>query len=130
MDLQLDEKEILVTGASRGLGFATARCLAQEGARVVINGRSETKLREAVSTLKDESGGDVRGFSGDVTEKHFPEKLVAQAAEVQGGVDTLITNAGGPPPGPFAPPIPRLRQPPAGSVLTITPYAVQQPVPN
>ena len=153
MDLQLDEKKILVTGASRGLGFATARCLAQEGARVVINGRSETKLREAVSTLKDESGGDVRGFSGDVTDKHFPEKLVAQAAEVLGGVDILITNAGGPPPGSFESfdeatweqaielsfmshvrliraALPHLRKSPAASVLTITSYSVRQPVPN
>ena len=153
MDLQLDGMIALVTGASRGLGFATARCLAQEGARVIINGRSETKLREAVSTLKNDTGGDVRGFSGDVTDNHFPEKLIAQAAEALGGLDILITNAGGPPPGSFESfdeatwdqaielsfmshvrliraALPYLRKSTSASVLTITSYSVRQPVPN
>lgn len=120
---------------------------------MVINGRNEAMLGEAVSTLKDDTGGDVRGFHGDVTEKNIPGQLIAQAAEALGGLDILITNAGGPPPENFESfdeaaweqaielsfmshvrliraALPHLRKSIAASVLTITSYSVRQPIPN
>ena len=153
MDLQLDGKRALVTGASRGLGYATARCLVKEGARVIINGRSEERLQESVSALKDESGSDVGGISGDLTETHIPGQLIEQTAEALGGLDILITNAGGPPAGSFESfdeatwekaielsfmshvrliraALPHMRTSNTASVLTITSYSVRQPIPN
>jgi len=153
MDLQLQGKRALVTGASRGLGFAVALGLAREGCQVAINGRNEANLTAAVQRLQQEGGGGVLGLVGDVSEVSTPARLVAETAHAFGGLDLLVTNAGGPPAGAFESfteedwqravnlaflshvrliraALPYLRQSSAASVLTITSYAVKQPIPN
>ena len=59
MDMGLSGKFALVTGASRGLGYATAHLLALEGARVVINGRRPEQLNEAAANIRNDTGGEV-----------------------------------------------------------------------
>jgi 3-oxoacyl-[acyl-carrier protein] reductase len=153
MDLKLKDKRVLITGASRGLGFAAARGLALEGVRLVINGRDEDKLNHAVRFLAQKTGADVVPLVGDVSNPEVPDRLVAQAVVELGGLDILITNSGGPPSGKFETfddqawlqainlnfmshlrliraALPYLRQSRAAAVLTITSYAVKQPIPN
>jgi 3-oxoacyl-[acyl-carrier protein] reductase len=153
MDLQLKGKRALVTGASRGLGYATARVLAQEGCQVAINSRDEAKLTAAAQQLERETGGTVLALRGDLTAPATPQELVEQCAKALGGLDLLVTNSGGPPPGRFESfddgawqaafelnllshvrliraALRYLRQSPAASVLTITSYSVKQPLPN
>jgi len=153
MDLQLKDKTALITGASRGLGYATARQLCNEGARVAINSRNENSIQSAASQLAAETGTIVHGYAGDVTAKDYPEALINSVVRDFGGIDILITNAGGPPSGPFESfsddtwakaielsfmsqvrliraALPYLRKSNCPSVLTITSISVKQPVPN
>lgn len=153
MDLHLKGLRALVTGASRGLGYAVALGLAREGAAVALNSRDPEKLSAAAQALAQQTGAQVIDAPGDVTDPAVPEALVAQAAANLGGLDLLVTNAGGPPPGRFETfddatwqraidlslmshvrliraALPHLRQSKAASVLTITSYSVKQPIPN
>jgi 3-oxoacyl-[acyl-carrier protein] reductase len=153
MDLRLKDKRALVTGSSRGLGYATALALAKEGCKVAINGRDEAKIKAVAEKMSKESGNQVIGLAGDVSLPDVPEKLVAQVAEVFGGLDILITNAGGPPPGSIdsldeaawqkgvdlglmlhvrliKAALPHLRKSQTPSVLTVTSMSVKQPIAN
>jgi len=153
MDLGLKDKRALVTGASRGLGFATALTLAREGCRVAVNSRSEENAKAAAEKIATGTGSQVIGLAGDVSDPSVPERLIAQTVEAFGGLDLLVTNAGGPPPGPFEShdeaawqkaidlslmshvrliraALPTLRQSDAASVLTVTSISVKQPVEN
>lgn len=153
MDLQLKDKRVLVTGASRGLGYATARGLALEGAQVSINSRSAKNIDDAAVKLAQECGCAVHGVPGDLMDAQQAEIVVKQAAELMGGLDILITNNRGPAPGRFdtledaewqtaidlslmthvrliRAALPLLRESETPSVLTITSYSVKQPVPN
>lgn len=153
MDLHLKEKRALVTGASRGLGYALALGLAREGCQVVINSRDEGRIKAAAEAIARETGSQVIGLAGDVTGPDEPVKLVHRAAEALGGLDLLVTNAGGPSAGLFESldeaawakaidlslmshvrlikaALPYLKQSKAASVLTITSYSVKQPIPN
>ena len=153
MDLQLKDKSVIVTGSSRGLGYATALALAREGCRVAINSRDEAKVSAVAKVIDGETGARVIGLAGDVADPDVPERLVGEAAGAFGGLDILITNAGGPPSGTFESfneaawqkaidlslmshvrliraALPYLRQSKAASVLTITSYSVKQPIPN
>ena len=153
MDLKLQNKRALVTGASRGLGFATALGLVQEGAHVAINSRNKDKLTEATSSIKTITGKDVYFFTGDVSDPATPQRIIQDAVSCFGGLDILVTNSGGPPAGLFETfddvawqravdlnflshvrliraALPHLRQSTAASVLTITSYTVKQPKPN
>lgn len=147
MDLKLKGMRALVTGASSGLGFATARLLAAEGARVVVNSRDPDKLARAARQIGAE------GVPGDLSEAGVPETVAARAADILGGIDLLLVNAGGPPPGTFESfddaawtqavdlcflsavrliraALPHLRRSEAASVLTVTSVSVKQPIPN
>ena len=73
MDLQLKDKIALVTASSRGLGYAAARTLAQEGCKVAINGRDEAKITGVAEKLSKETGAEVIGLGGDVSLPHIPE---------------------------------------------------------
>jgi len=153
MDLQLIGKRALVSGASRGLGYATALGLAQEGCQVVINSRNPDNIAQAAKTIAQQTDAVIHPIPGNVVEPAFPEQLVKNAAERMGGIDLLVTNTGGPPAGKFTDfddaawqqavelsflshvrliraALPFLRKSSSASVLTITSYSVKQPIAN
>jgi 3-oxoacyl-[acyl-carrier protein] reductase len=98
VDLGLGGRRAAVAAASAGLGFASARALLAEGARVAICGRDRDRLDAAAAKL----GGDVHTIVADVGTPDGATGFVEQAQDALGGVDVLVTNAGGPPPGTFA----------------------------
>jgi 3-oxoacyl-[acyl-carrier protein] reductase len=98
MDLALSGRRALVTGASSGLGLACAQALAAEGAHVAIVSRSAERLAEAATSIV----GDVTQIVADVAEIDGVAGMVAAAEKALGGIDILVANAGGPPPGDFA----------------------------
>lgn len=154
MNLGLAGKIALITASSRGLGFATAEALLREGAKVVVCGRHEQSVEEAVAKLA--AVGDasaVLGLTADVTNSADVTRLVEKTVEGFGGLDILVTNSGGPPGGDFdsfdmsdwnkavnltlmsaitliREALPQLRQSEAGSILTITSTAAKQPINN
>ncbi|MFQ6013623.1 MAG: SDR family oxidoreductase [Thermoplasmata archaeon] len=101
MDLGLRDRAAVVAAASQGLGRAIALELAREGCRVAICSRDESRIRAAAAAIRKETGADVHPFPADLTREDEVSAFVSQAAEVLGGVDILVTNAGGPPPGGF-----------------------------
>ncbi|WP_435178469.1 SDR family oxidoreductase [Halorussus sp. AFM4] len=101
MDYGIDGNTALVTASSSGLGNASAKALAREGADVVINGRSDDRLDEAVADVRTLADGDVLGVRGDLTDAGDIEELVDETVAEFGGIDHLVTNAGGPPSGSF-----------------------------
>jgi len=103
MDLDIDGNVALTTGSSSGLGFASATALVREGCHVVVNGRDADRLDEAVAELEAEAAGDARvlGVQGDLTNEDDIDALVDATLEEFGGIDHLVTSAGGPPSGPF-----------------------------
>src|SRR5512139_440840 len=101
MDLHLKELRALVTGASRGLGYATALALAGEGCRVAINSRDRARIEAAADTLTRQTGTQVIGFSGDVSVASEVKLIVEESATAMGGLDILVCNSGGPPAGSF-----------------------------
>ena len=101
MDLQIDGNAALVTASSSGLGKASARALAMEGVNVVMNGRDEDRLEEAVEEVRADATGEVVGHAGDLTDPDDITALVERTVEEFGGMDHLVTSAGGPPSGPF-----------------------------
>lgn len=151
MDLNLHNKIALVTGASRGLGYATAELLAQEGAKVALNGRIPEALEKACQKIKGLTGIPALPVPGDVSNPEIAETLVKKVVEEWGGLDILITNAGGPPAGKFETfgiedwqnavhlnffsavfliraALPYLRKSSSAAVLTITSISVKQPI--
>src|ERR1700690_540283 len=100
MDLHLNGKIALVTGASRGLGFATAHLLAQEGAKVALNSRNIDLLNEAVARIQQDSSSELIAVPGDVSGKGTADSIIKQTVMAFGGLDILVANAGGPPAGP------------------------------
>jgi 3-oxoacyl-[acyl-carrier protein] reductase len=88
MDMGLDGKLCVVTGASRGIGLEVARSLCAEGARVLFVGRDADTLVRAA----DGCGGEY--LAGDVTDPDVAERIVATCAEQMGGIDVLVNNAG------------------------------------
>jgi NAD(P)-dependent dehydrogenase (short-subunit alcohol dehydrogenase family) len=101
MDLNIDGNVALVSASSSGLGKATAEAFATEGANVVVNGRNEDRLADAVEELAAVGPGTVVGHRGDLTDPDDVTALVERTVGEFGGVDHLVTNAGGPPSGPF-----------------------------
>jgi 3-oxoacyl-[acyl-carrier protein] reductase len=153
MNLQLHDKRALVTGSSRGLGYATALALAKEGCCVAINGRDEAKIKNAAEKMSKETGSQVIGIAGDVSLPDVPENVIHHAGDAFGGLDILVTNAGGPPPGSIdsldeaawqkgidlclmahvrliKSALPYLRKSKSASVLTVTSMTVKQPIAN
>jgi 3-oxoacyl-[acyl-carrier protein] reductase len=101
MDLGLKGKIAMVSGASRGLGFAVARALAMEGARVSMLSRSEPAIGEAARRIKSETGAEALATAGDVRSAQAIEAWHAATLDHFGGVDLVYTSSGGPPPGPI-----------------------------
>jgi 3-oxoacyl-[acyl-carrier protein] reductase len=152
MDLGLKGRTALLTGASRGLGLATAKVLAQEGVNIALNSRDPDKLTAAAKEL-ERFDVKVELLPGDVTDPDIPKSLVRQTLAAFGALDLLFSNAGGPPPAAFTDiddetwahaidlsfmshvrliraALPALRRSESPSVLTVTSVSVKQPIPN
>lgn len=99
MDLDLAGKGALVAASSRGIGFACAEALAKEGANVLICGRDPERLASASKRLAEVATGAVHAVPCDLTDAAETAALVSRAQDALGGVDVLVTNGGGPPPG-------------------------------
>ena len=153
MDLGLKDKRAFVAGSSRGLGYATALLLAKEDCKVVLNSRDAEKVKAAAENITHETGTQAYDVAGDVSDSSTAEALIKSAIESLGGLDILITNAGGPPAGSFEifdeetwqkavdtslmshvrlirAALPHLRKSDSPSVLTFTSYTVKQPMNN
>jgi 3-oxoacyl-[acyl-carrier protein] reductase len=148
MDLGLKGRSALVTAASKGLGRACAAALIGEGAEVFISSRDAASIENTGKQI------NAAGWlASDVSKPGEPEALVAAAAARLGGLDVLVVNAGGPPPGTFQSTpleawdvafqltlmsavrliragLPHLKQSEQGRIVCITSISVRQPIPN
>src|ERR1700730_6158979 len=100
MDLGLTNKVAMVAGASRGLGFAVARALAREGAKISLSARNPEAALAASKMIEEEMDADVLAVAADVRSADALENWHLQTIDRFGGVDLLYANSGGPPPGP------------------------------
>jgi len=100
MNLGLSNKVAMVAGASRGLGFAVARALAREGAKVSLSSRNPEAVAVAAKRIQEETGADIFAIAADVRSADALANWHHQTVDRFGGVDLLYTNSGGPPPGP------------------------------
>ncbi|MBL6983822.1 MAG: SDR family oxidoreductase [Anaerolineales bacterium] len=100
MDLGLSGKVALVTAASKGLGKASAIAIAREGAKLVINARSEA-LEVTAEEIRKETDAQILTVRGDLTQQAHINGLVQAALDEFGQIDILFVNSGGPPPGDF-----------------------------
>lgn len=153
MDLGLKDKKAFVAGSSRGLGYATALVLAEEGCQVVLNSRNLESLKESAERIEVETGTKTGYAVGDASDPELASELIQSAAAQLGGLDLLVTNTGGPPSGTFQSiseevwekaidlalmshvrlirsALPYLQESDHASVVTITSYSVKQPIPN
>lgn len=89
MDLQLRDKVALVTGSTAGIGRAAAKALAAEGARVIVNGRTQAAVDETIASFAA-AGLSVQGFAGDVSKAQVAEELIRLHADIE----ILINNLG------------------------------------
>jgi 3-oxoacyl-[acyl-carrier protein] reductase len=149
MELRLSGKVALVAGASKGLGFAAAQALADEGALVSIASRDEAAISAAASRI----GGDVMATALDVRSADGIAGWVAATEEKFGGVDLLFTNSGGPPAGSalafddaawqdaidllllsairmVRAAVPAMQRRGGGAILMSTSSSVKEPIPN
>jgi 3-oxoacyl-[acyl-carrier protein] reductase len=101
MDLGLKGKVAIVAAASKGMGKASAMGLAAEGARVTMCARTEADLIVAANEIREKTEAEVLALPADVTRLADIQRVVAKTVEAFGGVDILVANAGGPPPGGF-----------------------------
>ena len=147
MDLGIAGRRAAVAAASKGLGFGVARALVDEGVRVAICGRTRDSVDGAAKTL----GADTVAILADVSTPDGAAGFVREARQALGGVDILVPNAGGPPPGDFAhtsvdqylaafelncrsaiamcyEAVPAMRDQRWGRIVAITSIAVKQPI--
>lgn len=92
--MSIKEKTVIITGASSGIGEATAMKLAREGANVVLTARSEDKLKDLRSKIEQEKGGRAIVVPADVTKKEDLKKVVEETKKEFKTVDALVNNAG------------------------------------
>ena len=149
MDLGLQGRTAAIAAGTAGLGLATAVALAGEGVRVVVCGRDEARLNNALHVIGHNAEGFLCDVSTDVGGREFAERAI----EALGSVDILVANGGGPPPGGFEHTpedayldalqknllsvvamcqvaVPPMRQRGWGRVLAITSVSVRQPIAN
>lgn len=99
MDLSIKDRVALVAASSRGLGKAIAYQLSREGAKVMICARGEEKLQQTRDEIASKTGGVVRAFVTDVTDRHQVKNMAEKIVDEFGTIDILVCNAGGPPAG-------------------------------
>jgi len=90
MDLQLKGKLALVSGSTAGIGHAIAQALAAEGARVIVNGRTQAAVDKAIALIRPGAGGAALGFAGDLSRADVAEALLRQHP----GIEILVNNLG------------------------------------
>ena len=101
MNLGIEGNVALCTAASSGLGLASAEALAREGAHVSICGTTEQRLETAGERLKQAGDGDVLAVEADITDPDHVSAFVERTVDRFGGLDHVVTSAGGVPSGPF-----------------------------
>lgn len=149
MDLGIAGRSALVLGSTQGLGLSCAQALAEAGVRVAVNGRDAARTRAVACEL----GGDAVAAPGDVSDVSGRDAILAAAREALGPIAILVTNAGGPPPGPveqhddevwtralatnmlaalhFARSLlPEMREAGFGRIVNVTSFTVREPYPN
>jgi 3-oxoacyl-[acyl-carrier protein] reductase len=99
MDLELGGKVAVLTGASKGIGYASARALAREGARVAICARGQEGLERAAAALRADTGAEVLTVQADMGVRDDARRFMATAAERFGQIDILVNCAGSSPGG-------------------------------
>jgi NAD(P)-dependent dehydrogenase (short-subunit alcohol dehydrogenase family) len=87
----LDNKVVIITGATSGIGYAAAKLFAAEGAKLVLNGRNAKRLGEVVAEI---GAGQAVAYAGDVREPAVAQGIVKAAKESHGGLDVAFNNAG------------------------------------
>lgn len=103
MDLGLQERVYVLTGASKGLGFATAEALVADGAQVVVSARDADRVAAAVTALEAAGGtGRAVGLTADLADPETPSRLLATANDEFGRLDGALLSVGGPTPGTVA----------------------------
>lgn len=90
MDLQLNGKLALISGSTAGIGYAIARTLAQEGATVIVNGRTQAAVDEAADRIRSETGSTVHGYAGDLSSPEAANEVVRRYS----GISILVNNLG------------------------------------
>lgn len=96
MHQDIEGNAAVVLASSSGLGKASASALSESGVDVVLNGRDEGRLQDAVEELRADAEGEVVGCAGDITNPDDIARVVETAVEEFGGIDHLVTSAGGP----------------------------------
>lgn len=153
MDLGLKDKRALVLASSGGLGLGIATKLCAEGANVMLCGRSQDKLENAADALTNTGPGSAHYMVADLSDPDTAQALFAAATETLGGIDVLVNNTGGPPPGGVEGQeaetwrsqfdtmavrlidltnlcLPGMRERGWGRVLTVASSGIVQPIPN
>ncbi len=153
MDLGLRDKVALVAASSSGLGRAVADELAAEGAQLVMCARRAAVLREAATAIAERHQVEALAIAADLAESGEPTRVVNEAIARFGRIDVLVTNAGGPPAGPFEShdeaawraavrlnlesvlglvraALPGMKERRWGRIINITSIAVKQPIEN
>ena len=153
MDLGLSGKRALVLASTSGLGRAIATSLAREGARIAICSRTQDAVGETGQAIHTETGAEVVGNIVDLADIASLDAMLDSLTEDFGGLDILVNNSGGPPPGPAAAVsdadwrqwfdtmivslmhatarvLPGMREQEWGRILTVTSNATLQPVEN
>jgi 3-oxoacyl-[acyl-carrier protein] reductase len=152
MDLKIAGKRALVLASTRGLGRGIAEKLADEGAHVLLCGRSTGRLEEAVASIRDK-GGKADFVTADLADPDIVDQLADHVDQKLGGIDILVNNTGGPPPGSMTDAsldvlakqfdmmvlrvmqitarfLPAMKAQGWGRVLTVASSGVIQPIPN
>lgn len=153
MELGLEGKVALVLASSKGLGKSVAIELAKENAKVVICGRNKESLVVAQKEISEISAHEVLAISCDLEDEEDRKKLIVEVKEKWGNIDILVTNAGGPPTGPFEQfdsedwmayfnllfvsaasiikmVLPQMKEKRSGRILMISSVSIKQPVNN
>jgi len=153
MNLQLEDKVIMVAAASQGIGYGIAEAAAREGARLSIASRSAEKIARAAAALREQYQVDCKGYVMDAADAGSIQSWAEATLQDFGEVHGLVVNAGGPPPGNFdrfddaawtraceltlmsavrmiRAVLPQMRQQQSGSILTVTSSSIREPLDN
>lgn len=153
MDLNLDNKVAFICASSQGLGKACAQELSEEGAKVIISGRNNEKLKNAAKEIESKTGNEVDYVVCDLINLHDIKSAISYVIKKHHKIDILINNAGGPPSGSFEEmeesdwyhafelnllshvrcikeALPYMKREKYGKIINLTSTSINQPIPN